>query len=428
MPKSRVTLALGLLAATVIPCVTAHAGTLRVIFSGGMQPQAAQIAAAYQRVSRSTRIEPILIGEAVDFSAAVGKKPDIYMGLFAEMSNYADIGLFDDVAKILPAKALRDFPESFQGAFAVGKRLLGIPIAGYTTSLYYNQDMFKKAGLGTPTEGWTWEGDFYSACRKLTRGTGTGVNDVYGVTGMLANQFGNQGMPNPHFLPVVYSYGGSIVDKQFTKQLYTEKPAMDAVKFILKLHTDKLADLTDYTYDQGDASQWPFWSGKSAMALMLGSGTKDIPFSHSPWTKGKSPSFAVGVSVVPKGPKGTITANMTQVASVMSTCKNKKEAADFLQFLASPKGQEAIYNATGAFPTTRQGFAVKKVVSAAPTPLYKAYQRGRTWSARKGYLQIEFSLWGDLLGVIRGDSTMADLIENAKTRTPEIIDSSTYSF
>ena len=430
MLKSKALVPIGVLILAAIPCAV-QAATLKVIFSGGMQQSASRMVAEFQKSSRSTRIEPILIAEGLDFAQAVEKKPDIYLGFFNEMSNYADNGLFEDVAKLVPAKTLRDFPAGFSDAFAVGKRLLGIPIAGYTTALYYNTGMFKAAGLATPSGSWTWEGAFYAACRKLTRGSANGTSTTYGVTGLTCNQFGQPGTPNPSFLSTIYSYGGSIANKQFTKQMYTEKPAMDAIKFILKLHSDKVADITDYPYDQGDAAGWPFWNGKAGMMLATGPGRANKPpfnFGSAPWAKGKEPKFVTGISVIPKGPKGTIVANMTQVASVMVTSKSSKEAGDFLKFLATAKGQEAIFDATGALPTTRAGFDVKSISKGVPAPIYKAYQSGRAWSARKGYINVEFSMWMPMMGIAKGESTMADLLEVAKTQVPEIFANSTYSF
>lgn len=406
----------------------AHAAELKVFFSGGLEGQADAIVSAYRKVRGGTRVTSITTGPTRDFTLAVEKKPDVYVGLFAEMSNYADIGLFEDVAKLLSPKVINEFPRSFTDAFAVGKRLLGLPVAGYTTGLHYNPELFTKAGLGRPDATWTWNGKFLQAARKLTSDTnGDGIPEVYGAAGMTCNQFGQQGMPNPHYLSMVYGYGGNIVDSNFKKVMYTEKPAMEAINLILQLHQDKLADMTDYTYDSTDSAEWPLLGGKTAMMPLL-CASKNLPFVYQKWGQGKAPKFKTALSVIPKGPKGTVPANMTQVASIMCTSKNKKEAVEFLGWLASEKGQSAIMQTVGALPTTHKGLKLKKANELLDSQMLKAYANGRTWSARKGYLDIEFSLWNDIRSIAMGESTMAELIENAKTRGPQIIANSTYSW
>lgn len=408
----------------------AAAADLKVVFSIGSEDSAGRLIKAYQQVRRNVKITPIYTTRGEDFTSAVEKKPDIYLGPFYEMGNYADIGLFLDIRKYLAPNTLRDIPEGFISAYAVNKLLLGLPISGYTTTLHYNKELFKQAGLQPPDSSWTWEGKFYEACRKLTKKSGgPNLPSQYGIAGMTCNQFGDRSMPSPHFESILYSYGGSIADKAFKKVTYTEPAAMDAVQMILSLHKERLADMEDYTYtyDPIDISTFPFYNGKAAMMLMYDGGQKDTVLFKPRWSKNTKPGFTEGFAVIPKGPKGRIPANWSQVACIMSTSKNKKEAGRFLEFLTKAKGQAALFKISG-LPTTREGMRAKAVASKIPSPILKAYEQGKVWSARKGYMPLQFTFWGSVKAIAAGEGTMADLIETAKTQGREIIESSTYSF
>jgi len=57
-------------------------------------------------------------------------------------------------------------------AASLGGSLYGLPMNLDTQGLYYNKDLFAKAGVGTPTADWTWDGEWLQAAQKLTSGTG----------------------------------------------------------------------------------------------------------------------------------------------------------------------------------------------------------------------------------------------------------------
>ena len=96
------------------------------------------------------------------------------------------------------------YPEVIDGLTYQGE-LLGLTDNWDTQVMYYNRDLFDKAGLDYPDASWTWN-DAVSAARKLTSGEGT--DKVFGIAHGL------------WFVPVfdqIWAYGGDIFNSAGTK-------------------------------------------------------------------------------------------------------------------------------------------------------------------------------------------------------------------
>ncbi|WKA54450.1 ABC transporter substrate-binding protein [Planococcus shixiaomingii] len=94
-----------------------------------------------------------------------------------------------------------NFYEALWNYNSVGDDVYGLPV-GYTTHVvYYNKDLFDKAGLDYPKAGWTWD-EFQAASEKLT-------NKEEKTTG-----FAFPGKPDPYdFEMYLWGNGASYVDE-----------------------------------------------------------------------------------------------------------------------------------------------------------------------------------------------------------------------
>lgn len=95
-----------------------------------------------------------------------------------------------------------NFYEALWNYNSVGENVYGLPV-GYTTHVvYYNKDLFDKAGLEYPKAGWTWE-EFQAASEKIT-------NKDDKTTG-----FAFPGKPDPYdFEMYLWGNGASYVDEE----------------------------------------------------------------------------------------------------------------------------------------------------------------------------------------------------------------------
>ena len=384
---------------------TASAGTLKVMLTGrANNSYFDKVIAQYQKTHKGTRITPIYM-KWEDQAEAIAKKPDVFVGPRYFLADNIEIGIFEDLNKLLSKETIKSFHSELLYSCSIKKQIYGVPVFGYGTSLVYNKDMFKKAGLSAPDTSWSWEGKFQEACRKLTQNrNGDGTNE----------RFGFVGLPTNNFLSLFYGFGGSFHNTNVTKVTYTEKPGMDAINFILKLHKEKIVELVDWsTVTDGEPQTYPFVNGRSAMEINWVTSLGDNGYEQ--WFKRNKIDMRVGNTVIPSGPKGTISAVDSDVVTMMSTCKNKKEAADFIKFMASSKGQEMIYDIYGALPTTNDGLRLEKVTRKVAAPFLKSYRLGKGRNIRRQVGHLEGRLWGDLTKILNNEGTMSDLMANSKT-------------
>jgi len=136
-----------------------------------------------------------------------------------------------------------------------------IPAIPYTTdvfALFYNKELFKKAGITVPTDGvWTID-QWYDAMVKLKE-SGVRYPLVWDRS------------PS-RFSWLMYTYGGGYWDETGTKIILDSKESIEAMKFFLKIHDENL--MPKAVWISGDAPVKYFQNGLSAMYL---SGTWMLP-------------------------------------------------------------------------------------------------------------------------------------------------------
>jgi len=111
-----------------------------------------------------------------------------------------------------------------------GDRFVGVPLSVLTLALYYNKDLFQKAGLD-PEHPPKDLKEFLDYAKKLTRDTdGDGKIDQWGW------MLGSSLNPNAWLWEsILVSNGGSLLNKDLTKVAFEEKPGMDALQLLLDL-------------------------------------------------------------------------------------------------------------------------------------------------------------------------------------------------
>ena len=118
--------------------------------------------------------------------AAAGNAPDIYEVALEGFASVASKGLFvplDDLIARDPAakKLLADIdPNLLAGmAYGTGGKLYFFPTSWNSVVVFYNKDLFDRAGVAYPGADWTWD-DFLKTAKALTRRDSTGRAVQYG--------------------------------------------------------------------------------------------------------------------------------------------------------------------------------------------------------------------------------------------------------
>lgn len=110
---------------------------------------------------------------------AGGTAPDVFELNYENFVTYADKGLLLDLSPMMKADTALDpkvYSERANQAFSYNGMQLGLPATFSTVVLYYNKDLFDKAGVAYPTADWTWK-DAVAAGQKLN----DPANGVWGL-------------------------------------------------------------------------------------------------------------------------------------------------------------------------------------------------------------------------------------------------------
>lgn len=104
---------------------------------------------------------------------AAGQAPDVFELNYENFVTFASKGTLQPLGPLMSKDAslgASTFYPAALNAFRYGSQQYGLPITFSTVVLFYNKDLFDKAGVAYPTSKWTWQ-DELSAARKLTDAT-----------------------------------------------------------------------------------------------------------------------------------------------------------------------------------------------------------------------------------------------------------------
>lgn len=226
-------------------------------------------------------------------------------------------------------------------SYKVDGAYYGLPRDFQTIVMFYNKAMFDAAGLDYPNADWTLE-DLRTAADALTLDTnGDGKTDQWGIGTELWDM-------EPFWGPVVYAYGGDIINSDYNHTMMTEGSARDGFDYIDTLVKSGAImsdeDLESYGYDG-------FLAGVAAMTF---SGHWVIPGYNDL-------GFDWAVAEFPAGPAGRATLVNSAGIVVSSQSKHPDEAADFVSYVVSEEGQSIL---------AQLGFAIPVNKAAASGPAY----------------------------------------------------------
>jgi len=198
-------------------------------------------------------------------------------------------------------------------------KVYGLPNDMAAYAIFYNKDMFDKAGVAYPQDNWTYD-DFLSTAQKLTKDfNGDGRIDQFG--GILGTG---------DITPIVASFTGKQVFdnmKNPKKFLYSEPDAIEALQFIADLVWKyHVSPRPQESAQMGDL----FMTGKTAM---IRNGHWMIPDYKT------IKSFKWGIAPLPVK---KFVANVVDGScwSITTSSKHPKEAWEFVKYICGPVGQK----------------------------------------------------------------------------------------
>ncbi len=263
--------------------------------------------------------------------------PDVFF--LSPVPSYAARDVLQDLNPFIEETGL-DLGDYWPGAIestSFEGSVYGFPRDSGIEVLYYNKDHFDAAGLDYPTDEWTWD-DLRAAAEALTVQETSGRVSRYGLA-----------MEGGKYFDFVGSNGGFILDDMFnpTQCMLSEPEAVAGIEFFAGMMNDEIA-WRDANLNQAGGDLAVFLGEQASMFIQNASRVPAL----------NAAGINYDVAAVPTAPGGTRSAGSANGAAwVMSAVTDAPEASwEFLQFLQSPDGGQAIYFATGeAFPPTRSG-------------------------------------------------------------------------
>ena len=263
---------------------------------------------------------------------ASGTEPDVYyMDIFQFPAFAKDevlLALDDLMAQAGTNKA--DFIPSLLESFSSGGMVYGIPKDFNTLGMFYNKDLFDKAGLEYPTDAWTWD-DLKNAATKTTD-LSDANKPVYGFCVPAdAGRF-------PVF---AFQNGGSIMNEDASDTTLDSAETIAAGEFYTSFRKDKIGAIPA---DMGEGWQGTLF-GKGQCAMVYEGGWL-IPYLTQQF-----PNTKYGVSQLPAGPGGKGNLIFTVAYSIAKDSKNPEAAYRVVEFLTNAESQQTVLESGFALPT-----------------------------------------------------------------------------
>jgi len=232
----------------------------------------------------------------INTMVAAGAPPDLWQ--FGEylVNEWGERGVLEDLKPFYVSKGMAPEDRFVKGSlFLSGGHVWGVGMGGGVILLYYNKELFRRAGVTPPptkvNEAWTWA-QFVDAAKKLTRDSNGRTPNDSGFNYNSVVQWGavtpTSWQPNLSFL---YSVGVGIANPQGTQTLIADPKTIQIYQALADLSLkDRAAP------DTAMASSSAF-ENKAAL-LMNGQLAMNIAgqWEYGPYEDDK---FDVGVGVIP---------------------------------------------------------------------------------------------------------------------------------
>jgi multiple sugar transport system substrate-binding protein len=237
------------------------------ISNGGNEKNLQTIVDAFEKENPDIKVEVTTLpyadyGTALQTDLAAGTEADVFDIEYSNYASYQANGVLAPIEVTDPSV----YRASVLDAYATDGTQYALPTSFSTVVMFYNRDLFKAAGVDTPTNDWTWT-DVQSAAEKLTD-TDAGVWGVH------------QPVSFYEYYKVLEQNGGSLLDDSGTKVAFNTPEGIEAAHWLV----DKSGTVMP-TIEQGqgtpDFDTNLFKDGKLAMlytGIWVFGAMADVPF------------------------------------------------------------------------------------------------------------------------------------------------------
>ncbi|WP_159886643.1 extracellular solute-binding protein [Paenibacillus puerhi] len=278
--------------------------------------------------------------EKVATLVPAGKGPDIINLYYGWLPKYVASGYLQPLPESAFSAAQIEkefFP--FVDSSKLNGKYYAIPTAVRTLGLFYNKDLFTKAGLDPNKPPATWE-ELVDYSKKLTQRDKNGELVVEGFTFQTNAQL-------PHWFrdTLVHQAGGKDVSEDRRKILWNETPAgLEAFTYLVDFGIKHKVGAKDFYTNDITAFKGGFAALSVDGSFQLGGIAKDAP----------NLNYAIGPLPSHNGKKAAPASYWANAITKGVSGKKLEAATEFLKFLTSKEVQEQWAEKVGELPAKKE--------------------------------------------------------------------------
>ena len=299
--------------------------------------------------------------DKVNAAITNGGLPDVFTVDGVAVAQYADANAIVPIGDYFKEDELADFNPSIIQQGTYNDELYTLGVMDSSVGVFYNKDMFEKAGIEPATAEKPWTlAQLEDAAKKLT------TDDCYGITMSLDAK---DETCIYFFLPLIYSQDSSVLDKDGeTAEGFLNG---DATKNVFNW----IKDMADNGYVSATPAENSFELGQAAMALTGSWEPGNLAKYDINW--GLMPMPVYDENSTPASACGSWTFAMS------SNCSDEKKegAAELIRFMTSTDASARMYEANAMPPARSSAFEKIDAFNEEPLNVF-SYQLQNTAKAR----------------------------------------------
>lgn len=321
-----------------------------------------------------------------------GDVPDIFHYESAVVVDFALRGYLADLAPFITQEMLDDIlPVDWASVTRSSGEVVGIPFLTASAIVLYNEDLFNKAGIETPTYAnpWSWD-DLKAAAKKLTFDrNGDGITDQWGAAMGLRNC---ASLIVDHSIAFggAYFYNDSAIGKIVTRVGPGEKQLLQNI--LTMIYDDRT--MVQASIGKSSTEMIPgFIAGDYAMIVGVGSWARQQVVENAP------SNFHWSVLPPIKAKTQLIGLN-NQTLSIPKICPRKVAAMEFIKFFTNTTNMTSVALGDWMMPTRKSSLSDPRFHTA-----------GNGWEVVSGSANfLSSGPWVGLPGFIEWKSRVANPI------------------
>jgi multiple sugar transport system substrate-binding protein len=253
--------------------------------------------------------------------------PDVFWMNGPNIYAYASSGLVKDLQPLIDKDSMDTsvYTPALVDLYTYKGNLFGIPYFLDSIGLYYNKEIFDKAGVSYPDDTWTWDTVSENAPKLTDKDNG-----IYGFIANTANQTG--------YYNFIHQAGGNIINPDKSKSGFNTPETLSAFEWM-----DSFMKNGDSPTQQQQLETEPlqlFGSGKAAMFTALSVNGPQL---------NEMLGDKLAVAPLPAGKqKASIVHGLSW--SINNNTKNEQEAWDLVKVLTSKEGNMKLANSGFSIP------------------------------------------------------------------------------